>query len=74
VLDRAAYISRTHKVDTIEVRLALTALSCVLENRTGIMAYWNRANNVSGHPWESCREQYYLIAKTCRDAGWHAPV
>lgn len=74
VLDHAAYASRTQKVDTTEVRLALTALSCVLADHGGIMAYWERATNVSGHPWQSCREGYNYIAKTCRDEGWDAPV
>jgi hypothetical protein len=74
VLDHAAYASRTHKVDTMEVRLALAVLWCVLSDRTGLEAYWTRAGNVSGHPWDTCRLPYYQIAKSCRDEGWDAPV
>jgi hypothetical protein len=38
VLDRAAYASRTHKVDSLEVRLALAVLWCVLRDREGLKA------------------------------------
>ena len=74
VLDRAAYASRTQKVDTVEVRLALAALWCILPERSSLLAYWYRATNVSGHPWESCRLPYYQVAQALRDAGYDAPV
>jgi len=74
VLDHAAYGSRTHKVDTAEVRLALAALWCVLRERKALMDYWCRATNVSGHPWESCRLPYYAVCAACRNEGWDAPV
>jgi hypothetical protein len=74
VLDHAAYRSRTDKVDTTEVRLALAVLWCVLQERGALKDYWHSATNVSGHPWESCRHPYKLIAKACRDEGWDAPV
>ena len=74
VLDRAAYGSRTHRVDTEEVRLALAVLWCILRNRPALDAYWERAQAPTGHPWDSCRHGYYLIAKALRDEGWDAPV
>lgn len=74
VLDKAAYTSRTQKVDTSEVRLALAALWCILAERAALDAYWHRATNVSGHPWEGCRESYYAIALALRKEGWAAPV
>jgi 4-amino-4-deoxy-L-arabinose transferase-like glycosyltransferase len=74
VLDRAAYASRTHKVDSLEVRLALAVLWCVLRDREGLKAYWTSAGNVSGHPWDTCRLPYYQIVKACRDGSWDAPV
>jgi hypothetical protein len=74
VLDRAAYRSRTHTIDTEEVRLALAVLWCIMRQRDALNAYWYRANNVSGHPWDSCRKSYYAIAATLRGEGWDAPV
>lgn len=74
VLDRAAYGSRTHCVDTEEVRLALAALWLILRDRTGLLAYYEKARAPSGHPWESCRLAYYQIAAALRREGWDAPV
>lgn len=74
ILDRAAYASRTQTVATNEVRLALAALWVILRDREGLKAYWHKANNVSGHPWDGCRHPYYKIAKSLRDEGWDAPV
>lgn len=58
----------------MEVRLALAALWCILEDRSSLHAYWHRATNVSGRPWESCRLPYYQVAAALRKAGWDAPV
>jgi hypothetical protein len=73
VLHVAASRSRTEKVDTLEVRLALAVLWCILTDRKALDAYWHKANNVSGIPWESCREAYYQIKATLREEGWDAP-
>ena len=74
VLDEAAYASRTQKVDTLEVRLALAFLWCILRDRAALEAYWYKANNVSGHPWESCRQAHYGILTALRGEGWEAPI
>jgi hypothetical protein len=74
VLDHAAYGANKQKRDTVEVRLALAVLWCILREHRWLDAYWQRANNISGVPWEGCRESYYGICKTCRDEGWEAPV
>ena len=74
VLDAAAYGSNTHKVNTTEVRLALAVLWCILREKRWLHEYWHKANNVSGHPWESCRKAHYGIKRSLRDEGWHAPV
>lgn len=74
VLDQAAYLSRTEAVDTTEVRLALAALWCVLEDRRALLFYYERACAPSRHPWDTCREPYYHVAKALRNEGWDAPV
>lgn len=74
VLDRAAYRSSKHKVDTLEVRLALGALWLILREKAGIHAYWTRAQLGETKPWDTCRWPYYHIAKNLRDEGWDAPV
>ncbi|WP_039097450.1 hypothetical protein [Croceibacterium mercuriale] len=74
VLDRAAYGSAQKQADTEEVRLALSVLWCLLQDRPALLDYWHKAKNVSGHPWESCREPYYKIAAACRKEGWLAPI
>ena len=74
ILDRAAYASSGSKVDTAEVRLALTALWLVLRDRTCVQAFWEKACKPSVHPWEGCRDDWYGIAATLRSEGWHAPI
>jgi len=74
ILDRAAYASRGSKVDTAEVRLALTALWLVLRDRTCVEGFWEKACKPSVHPWESCRDDWYGIAATLRSEGWYAPI
>lgn len=75
VLNEAAYRSRTERVDTVPVRLALAILWCMLSNREGLKFYLERAQRERApHPWETCREPYNHIAKACRDDGWDAPV
>jgi len=74
ILDSAAYRSNTEKVDTIEVRLALAALWCILKDRRPLLDYWHHATNLSPHPWVNCRESHYGIKTALRREGWHAPV
>lgn len=74
VLDRAAYGSNTHAVDSDEVRLALAVLWCILREKRWLREYWHKAQHVSRRPWESCREAHYGIKHSLREEGWDAPV
>ena len=74
VLDIAAYASRTEPVATPAVQLALYVLRPYVTDRAGLLAFWERAGQPTGTPWESCRQPYYVIAKALRDRGWDAQV
>lgn len=75
VLNDAAYRSRTQRVDTLPVRLALAILWCMLSDRKGLSSFWERAQRDSApHPWDSCHHDYHAIAAACREVGWFAPV
>ena len=74
VLDCAAYASSTQIVATPAVRLALRVLLPYVHDRAGLLVFWERAQSRAPHPWDTCREAYQLVARTLRDAGWHAPA
>ena len=75
VLNDAAYRSRTQRVDTLPVRLALAILWCMLSDRKQLSIFWERAQrDRAPHPWDTCRQQYHDIAAACRADGWFAPV